>query len=96
MVSNKLPLTLVEAGREGWSDCEAVRASRLRWTCLCVCVRICVSVLVSEGVLPGKKSACVSFCVCCTGMWKLNGAFQFYSSPGGERLVAMVILESCR
>ena len=91
-LSNKLPLTPVEAGREGWSDCEAVRASGLRWTCPCLCVWVCVfvcvylwvCVLVSECVLVCEKCACVSFCVCCTGMWKLNGAFQFYcSSPRG-------------
>lgn len=52
--------------------------------CVCVWVWICECVLVGECVLVCEKCACVSFCVCCTGMWKLNGAFQFYcSSPRG-------------
>lgn len=49
-LSNKLPLTPVEAGREGWSDCEAVRASGLRWTCPCLCVCESVSVCLSVSV----------------------------------------------
>lgn len=85
-LSNKLPLTPVEAGREAG---KAEVTARLLEQVGCsehvhVSVRLCVRACGYGCVLVCEKCACVSFCVCCTGMWKLNGAFQIYcSSPRG-------------
>lgn len=85
-LSNKLPLTPVEAGREAG---KAEVTVRLLEQVGCsehvhVSVRLCVRACGYGCVLVCEKCACVSFCVCCTGMWKLNGAFQIYcSSPRG-------------
>lgn len=85
-LSNKLPLTPVEAGREAG---KAEVTVRLLEQVGCsehvhVSVSLCVCACGYGCVLVCEKCACVSFCVCCTGMWKLNGAFQIYcSSPRG-------------